>query len=257
MPAEVCHVLNGQHASMRKVTLTGEQTTIMLNMAVKRPAENFQLIMDHGLTVTGLRQAVGFVDGRFAKISPQLLTVNARVRNAPKLKCAKPIPIKEATWNLQGHAFNKPGQQVQSWRWLLFNVTGCPPVILSSTAMQDMQASSGTLRTALAATGMTIAAPQNGLKFTLKSESDVSLEQCLRTGSEGVDLLWIIVPQKVKLLYDRIKHITDVRIGVTNFVSRDVKIAGPNAARGLPQYFGNEALKINLKLGGRNQVCQA
>lgn len=253
MPPEVCWVPNGQHASMRRVTLNGEQTTLMLNMAVKKPAENFQLIMDHGLTVTGLRQTVGFLDGRFASVRPQILTVNARVRSAPKIKYANPVPVKAgAMWNLQGHKFNKPGQAVKSWKWLLFTFRGCPSKIPSSAEQQTMHASVTALRKALAATGMTISNPRDDSKrCELESESDVRLEEILTKASNGVDLLWIIVPDKNKLLYDRIKHITDVKIGVSNFVSRDVKILG----HGLSQYFGNEALKVNLKLGGRNQVC--
>lgn len=54
VPPELCEVPRGQHAPMRRVTLSGEQTTRMLNSAVRRPAENFKVIMDHGLQAVGL-----------------------------------------------------------------------------------------------------------------------------------------------------------------------------------------------------------
>lgn len=52
------------------------------------------------------------------------------------------------------------------------------------------------------------------------------------------------------MLYDRIKQLTDVKLGLISFVSVDTKLSSQNVA----QYLGNEALKINLKLGGQNQA---
>lgn len=238
---------------MRRVTLDSKQTTIMLKMAVKTPAQNFELIMNHGLTVTGLRGS-RFIDPNYSRVIPQLLTVNARVRKAPTIACATNVSVRpDASWNLANHRYNQPGQ-LKSWRWLWLTISGCKPEIQPSSGQKSMQSFADSFKKALALTGIRIGNCQTGMRFNLKSENDSTLEQILRDASKGVELVWIIVPKSIKLLYDRIKLTADVKLGVATVLSRDVKLAESSQAQ-LNQYLGNEALKVNLKLGGRNQVC--
>lgn len=232
---------------MKRVTLTGNQMTIMLQMAVKKPAENFQLILDHGLAVTGLNQSTGFLNDTCARLIPNLIGVNARVLSAPRIMCAKEVKVKEASWNLTNHKFNLPGRQVKNWTWLFLTVSGHETAAQSSTAMKKF---ADRFKNALVTTGLKIASASPGSQSNLEDENDHSLEQILNCASKGMDILWIILPKNNKLLYDRIKLFADVKLGVATFCSLDCKLKAP----GLSQYFGNEALKINLKLGGRNQV---
>ncbi|KOS18839.1 Protein argonaute-2 [Escovopsis weberi] len=65
-----------------------------------------------------------------------------------------------------------------------------------------------------------------------------------------LDLLFIILPASPIPLYNRIKHLGDVKFGIHTICSVGSKLANP---KGQDQYFRNEALKFNLKLGGNNQ----
>lgn len=107
------------------------------------------------------------------------------------------------------------------------------------------------VKTSLGACGVRIEEPGvRSSEFTLANERDDSL--IARLGSiipAAVEFVWIIIPEGSKILYDRIKYFSDISQGLITVVSVDNKIAKANA-----QYVCNEALKINLKLGGINQV---
>lgn len=98
--------------------------------------------------------------------------------------------------------------------------------------------------------GVRLREPNMGRKITLTSQEDRSLEDKLRGVSQPLSLLWVVIPAGMELLYDRIKQLADVKFGLATFVSVDSKVSEGNRL----QYLGNEALKVNLKLGGRNQV---
>jgi eukaryotic translation initiation factor 2C len=61
-------------------------------------------------------------------------------------------------------------------------------------------------------------------------------------------LLLVILPKKDTAIYNRVKYACDIEEGILNVCVIAEKFANANA-----QYFANVALKVNLKLGGRNQ----
>lgn len=52
LPPEVCEVLRGQSAN--RIRLDGAQTTRMIGVAVRKPAETAQTIVETGLRAVGL-----------------------------------------------------------------------------------------------------------------------------------------------------------------------------------------------------------
>ncbi|KAL1874884.1 hypothetical protein Daus18300_003425 [Diaporthe australafricana] len=68
-----------------------------------------------------------------------------------------------------------------------------------------------------------------------------------------LNLLYVILPVKHTALYNRVKHICDVKLGVRNICSVGNKLVESN---GRPQYFGNVGLKFNLKGGVDNQMVE-
>lgn len=104
----------------------------------------------------------------------------------------------------------------------------------------------------LAAAGLTVQDCIPGRQITLQDEEDKQLEAILEKAAQNnFDFVWIVVPSGMKTLYDRIKYLGDVKFGLATLVSVDKKVA---VQQGRAQYFGNEALKLNLKLNGRNQT---
>ena len=66
---------------------------------------------------------------------------------------------------------------------------------------------------------------------------------------DGVELLFVVIPEKHQALYAKIKYYGDVKYGLHTVCSVAKKI---REERGRDQYFANIALKFNLKKGGVN-----
>ena len=87
----------------------------------------------------------------------------------------------------------------------------------------------------------------------LRGEDDEALEDVfVNAKQEGYDALLLVIPDNVKLLRCRIKELGDCRLGLPTTCCRASKFL-----RGSPQYFGNVLLKVNLKLGGVNQLVES
>lgn len=155
-----------------------------------------------------------------------------------------------AAWNLQGLVMSRPATiPAKTWGWLCINMTGYP---LSFRAIDPLKATMNSFQGSLRASGISIgeASDKSG-PFQLSHVEVPGLERMLTSASEELSLLYIILPVKHTALYNRIKHICDVKIGLVNICSVGKKLAESN-----PQYFGNVALKFNLKGGGDNQLIE-
>lgn len=103
----------------------------------------------------------------------------------------------------------------------------------------------------LRGTGINIGTASPGSRpLQLKNEEDPELDKVLTSASERLDLIYIILPAKQTFLYNRVKRFCDVKVGMVNICSIGNKLVD---SPGRPQYFGNVALKFNLKGGGDNQ----
>lgn len=155
-----------------------------------------------------------------------------------------------AAWNLRGLAMSRPATiPVGTWSWLYITMTGYPPTFQH---LGPLQAALDSFRGSLRGTGINIgeASPGNR-RLQLSHVEDPGLERMLTLASESLRLLYIILPAKHTALYNRIKHICDVKLGLVNICSVGNKLVD---STGRPQYFGNVALKFNLKGGGDNQL---
>lgn len=181
------------------------------------------------------------------RVNPVLLSAKARVLNETRVQYAKKdVKTRGATWNLLGHKFSGSGE-VKSWAWLYVEIQGCGPAFSQPKPFNDVVSE---FRKSMGIYGIKIRDPLRGEKLRLGGQDDGNIETFLKEASENVKLLWIIIPPGMTLLYDRIKYFADVKFGLATVVSVDSKLA----KSGLSQYLGNEALKINLKLGGQNQA---
>lgn len=138
---------------------------------------------------------------------------------------------------------------------MFIEVKGRRSAFSGPTAASEFKAAVKDFQNGLAIPGITAHGYIEGKRVQLNDEEDSQLESFLeRATMANIDLLWVVIPSEMKELYDQIKYLGDVKLGLATVVSVDKKIAGKPGGQGRGQYFGNEALKVNLKLKGRNQV---
>ena len=106
----------------------------------------------------------------------------------------------------------------------------------------------------LRATGLTIADPEpkKWARIAIERPDDPQIATSLKHLSSLSRLALVVLPQNNTVLYNHIKHVADVQIGI-----HTVCVVAENLARKGLQYYANVALKFNLKLGGVNQLVDS
>jgi len=151
---------------------------------------------------------------------------------------------------MQDIKFNTGGTLL-NWSYLMISMGDLKDAFdrgsLDSTVAQFHQALQGM--------GITAAAPIQGSRILVNTPNDTKIETALKNfsgDSRQTRLVLIIIPTAHTQLYNRIKHVGDVKVGV-----HTVCVVGSKFAKSQPQYFANVALKFNLKLGGINQLIDS
>ena len=140
------------------------------------------------------------------------------------------------------------GGRLRNWSYLMISVAG----LRDAFDANSLQSTVAQFHQALKDIGITADEPPQGSRIFVNSPDDAQIETNLKIAagdSRQTRLVLVIVPTKEKVLYNRIKHIGDVKLGV-----HTVCVVGSNFAKSQPMYFANVALKFNLKLGGINQL---
>ncbi|KAK7746432.1 hypothetical protein SLS53_002391 [Cytospora paraplurivora] len=248
LPPEQCEVILGQNAS--RVKLDASQTTRMLGVAVNKPFVNAPTIVDIGLQAVGLAPHNELLSQFRIKANPSLITAAARILPEPRvLYSNKAARLNHSrAWNVMGQSLSVPAT-IQAWGWLVVDLPGqqtwCgfsgePEVIKTLQAFHRVMNSMG----------IKIGPPNSGRRIQLDSLEDRHLDDMLAGAAGALGFLYIILPDKTPV-YNRIKHLCDVKLGLIN-----VCCIGRLFKRSDDQYFRNVALKINAKCGGHNQAVE-
>jgi len=102
-------------------------------------------------------------------------------------------------------------------------------------------------------TGINASPPLTPQRVQLNDEDDPALDSFMAKAAANLQLLLVILPATPIPLYNRIKQLGDVKYGIHTVCSVGSKIA---KTAGQDQYLRNEALKVNLKLGGDNHMVE-
>lgn len=147
------------------------------------------------------------------------------------------------------------GMSLKSWSCLYIEMPdGMYPGAhrFTSQALKDLMRG---FHAVLNDTGIAASPPLEPLqRVQLSDTDDPQLEPFFERAARSLQLLFVILPASPIPLYNRIKQLGDVKHGVLTICSVGRKMAKP---QGQDQYFRNEALKVNLKLGGNNQLVEA
>ncbi|KAF7919909.1 uncharacterized protein EAE98_009143 [Botrytis deweyae] len=259
LPAEVCNIKPGQ---IVKKSLLGDQTRLMLDFANRRPEPNAMSIITSGKQVLGLNNKDNPLLSKFGvQVGNSLITVQGRVLPPPvinyKNRQHRPmtkVPM-DGSWNMRDTRFHTCGD-LGNWTYMVVESD-------KRGARWDHEAAANTVKqfkAHLEGAGIGVQGWMDTPAPTPKhidgneTATSADIERVFRMMSTSSNLkkpkfLLCILPVDDVMLYNTIKRFGDTRAGIHTVCVQHSKFA-----KGDPQYFGNVALKFNLKAGGINQT---
>ncbi|MCO5607448.1 hypothetical protein L7F22_061644 [Adiantum nelumboides] len=246
LPMEVCQIVKGQRYSRR---LNEKQISELLRATCQRPLERERSIIE-----TVYDNDYG--NDEYAKefglnISKTLAEVEARILPAPQLKYHDTGKLKycqpeEGYWNMKDKKVVNGGQ-VKNWICINFSQN------VSQNVAQKF------------CRDLAIMCQVSGMIFRLEPAMDIQtvhpdevegvlrwvLEEFSKSHKkEQLDLILAILPDNNGTLYGDLKRICETDLGLLSQCCLTKQVLKAK----LQQYLANVALKINVKVGGRNTV---
>jgi hypothetical protein len=171
-------------------------------------------------------------------------------------KLNKQAQMMAGGWNMVPR--NSPGLKfrtgavLQKWSCLYVDMPAEHPRAQNFTS-ETLNALIAQLHFVLKDTGIEASPPLPSQRVQLRDMDDPALENFMARAASSLQMLFVILPASPIPLYNRIKQLGDVKYGIHTICSVGSKIAKP---QGQDQYLRNEALKVNLKLGGDNHMVE-
>ncbi|KAH7434407.1 hypothetical protein KP509_06G016100 [Ceratopteris richardii] len=251
LPMEVCKICEGQKYVGK---LSEEQTTGLRNLACVKPFQREEKVKG----IMGGSEAPGrgeFVTTFGLSVSSQMTTISARILQPPKLRYGMQGQKRElvprfGSWNMNESCLVEGGT-VDYWAFISFDRS------VSRLADDIIAALSGRCQElGINMASTTIVPPYLGRREELEGPQ---LERCLTTvctraskeisarGSSGTLQILVCILGEKTPAYGELKRICETKLGVVTQCCLSKNIKKFNS-----QYLANVALKINAKVGGRN-----
>ncbi|KAG2568057.1 hypothetical protein PVAP13_7NG287700 [Panicum virgatum] len=247
LPMEVCKIVEGQRYSKR---LNEKQITALLKVTCQRPREReldiLQTVHHNAYYEDPYAQEFGI------RIDERLAAVEARVLPPPRLKYhdsgrERDVLPRVGQWNMMNKKMVNGGR-VSNWVCINF-----------SRNVQDSAARSfcDELANMCQISGMDFAlqpvlppltARPEHVERALKARYQDAMN-ILRPQGRELDLLIVILPDNNGSLYGDLKRICETDLGLVSQCCLTKHVFKMSK-----QYLANVALKINVKVGGRNTV---
>ncbi|PSR96508.1 Protein argonaute 1B like [Actinidia chinensis var. chinensis] len=247
LPMEVCKIVEGQRYSKR---LNEKQITALLKVTCQRPQER-----EYDILQTVHHNA--YADDPYAKefgikISEKLASVEARVLPAPWLKYhdtgrEKDCLPQVGQWNMMNKKMVNGGT-VNNWICINFSRNVQDSVARGfCVELAQMCVISGMVFTRDPVLPPVSARPDH-VERVLKARFHEAMTK-LQPQRKELDLLIVILPDNNGSLYGDLKRICETDLGIVSQCCLTKHVFRMNK-----QYLANVALKINVKVGGRNTV---
>ncbi|KAJ3678657.1 hypothetical protein LUZ60_002460 [Juncus effusus] len=245
-PMEVCQIVEGQRYN-RKLN-ENQVTQMLLSTCQKPPAREYNIINS---LKENKYNSDSFVIEFEMQVDERLTQIDARILPAPNMKYhatgreQECLP-KFGQWNMRDKKL-VDGKSVNSWYCISFSNMQVPDADYFCKCLVDMCRTSG------------MGFAPNPVIATVKARPD-QLEHCLKDQYQNAiralkgqkpDLLIAIVNNSNGTLYSDLKRICETELGL---VTQCCLLK--NAQKCNAQCLANLALKINVKVGGRNTVVK-
>lgn len=260
LPVEVCIIKPGQ---VVKKALLADQTRMMLDFANRRPEPNATSIITSGKQVLGLNAKDNSLLAQFGvQVGNSLITIQGRVLPPPTINYKnrenRPMPVmpRDGSWNMRDARFHTYGN-LGPWTYVLINSNSRNAARVNPQAAADavnqFQRQLGSAGIGVTGYMGTPAPPVQHVDgnevATNQAVSEMFRLISTSTQRQKPKFLLCILPVNDVMLYNTIKRVADTRAGI-----HTVCVQYPKFVKADAQYFGNVALKFNLKAGGINQT---
>ncbi|ESZ94685.1 hypothetical protein SBOR_4936 [Sclerotinia borealis F-4128] len=257
LPMEACIIKPGQ---VVKKTLLGDQTKLMLDFANRRPEPNAMSIITSGKQVLGLNAKDNPILSQFGvQVGNSLITVQGRVLPPPPInymnqnrRPTKTIP-RDGSWNMRDTLFHTSGN-LGPWTYVIFKCNGAfnpgPGIVANSVEkLKNHLISAGIGARETLPEAPSILYVRGNEAATSANVGDAFRALAKGSLKKKPKFLLCVLPVSDVMLYNTIKRIGDINAGI-----HTVCVLWDNLKKESPQFFGNVALKFNLKAGGINQT---
>lgn len=230
----------------------------MIKVAAKPPNINAGLIMDEGLKSLGFKQNAGPLNAFGVSIGQEMAVVPGRLLPPPGINYGqgKPNVDDKASWNLRSVKFAVGGRLTQ---WAVLFISDPGPrgdhqgvddyVRGAVRGLADMCRTSG-VRVEGEPLFATVQLPPKSFKEQIREDAIKAIRDAvIKSYPKKPSMILVILANGDKHVYNGLKHLLDVYLKVPSVCVQAAKFM---KEKGQLQYFGNVALKINMKMGGVN-----
>ncbi|KAE9400886.1 argonaute-like protein [Gymnopus androsaceus JB14] len=262
LPPEVCEILPNQPY---KLKLNVEQTEKMLSVAAKPPNFNAQAIHGAGLDQLGFRSTANPLRAFGISIGTDMTVVPGRILPPPTLQYggggSGPVINEKASWNLRDVRFAR-GARFDKWIVLVLQDGGrgdfggsSDPNLKSTVEGLVRMCNKSGMNVSFGPQDpiyVTVQLPPKKASDSVRAEAVGKLHTTLRGLPGKPSFALVMLSNNDKHIYSGLKHVCDVGLGIATVCVQSSMVSKQN-----PQYYGNVALKINMKMGGVNHSLDA
>ncbi|XP_052237159.1 protein argonaute-2-like isoform X2 [Dreissena polymorpha] len=246
LPLEVCNVVGGQRCIKK---LTDNQTSTMIKATARsapdREKEINNLVRKANFNSDPYLQTFGI------SIVPQMVDVHGRVLNPPKIQYggrvgdsslsskAQVVPS-DGVWDMRGKQFYS-GIEIRVWAIACF----APQRTVREDALRNFTQQ---LQRISNDAGMPILGQPCFCKYATGPDQVEPMFRYLKNTYQGLQVIVVVLPGKTPV-YAEVKRVGDIMFGLATQC-----VQAKNVNKTTPQTLSNLCLKINVKLGGINNI---
>ncbi|XP_078333968.1 protein argonaute-2-like isoform X2 [Crassostrea virginica] len=239
LPLEVCNVVGGQRCIKK---LTDMQTSTMIKATARsapdREREINNLVRKANFNADPFLQTFGI------NINPMMCDLQGRVLNPPKILYggrtkAQAVP-NQGVWDMRGKQFYS-GTEIRVWAIACF----APQRTVREDALRNFTQQ---LQRISNDAGMPILGQPCFCKYATGPDQVEPMFRYLKNTYQGLQLIVVVLPGKTPV-YAEVKRVGDILFGLATQC-----VQAKNVNKTTPQTLSNLCLKINVKLGGINNI---
>ncbi|XP_053382229.1 protein argonaute-2-like isoform X1 [Mercenaria mercenaria] len=243
LPLEVCNVVGGQRCIKK---LTDNQTSTMIKATARsapdREKEINNLVRKANFNSDPYLQTFGI------SIIPQMVDVHGRVLNPPKIQYGGRVGLNtksqvlpmDGVWDMRGKQFYN-GIEIRVWAIACF----APQRAVREDALRNFTQQ---LQRISNDAGMPILGQPCFCKYATGPDQVEPMFRYLKNTYQGLQVIVVVLPGKTPV-YAEVKRVGDIMFGLATQC-----VQAKNVNKTTPQTLSNLCLKINVKLGGINNI---